>query len=60
MMYLVTITNSERGETSAFITHDKAEAERTVENFNAPGKSITGRKLFTARAPIEITEIEIR
>ena len=58
-MYLVTITNNERGETSVFITHDKEEAEKSVADFNRRRPS--GRAgLFTAQAPIEITEIEIR
>ena len=59
MMYLVTITNNERGETSAFITHDKEEAEKSAADLNNrrhPGRA----GLFTAQAPIEITEIEIR
>lgn len=59
MMYLVTITRNERGETSAFITHDKVEADETVRSLNKASKA-TGKSLFTAQAPIEITEIEIR
>jgi len=59
MMYLVTITNNERGETSAFITHDKEEAEKEVENLNK--RTPKGHpSMYTAQAPIEITEIELR
>lgn len=59
MMYLVTITDNERGETSAFITHDKEEAEKTVKDLNK--RTPKGHpSMFTAQAPIEITEIEIR
>ncbi len=55
MMYLVTITNNTSGDTSAFITHDKVEAEETTQYMNK-----SRGKRYTAQAPIEITEIEIR
>jgi len=59
MMYLVTITNLESQETSAFITHDKAEAEEAAKDFNK--RTPKGRpSMFTAQAPIEITEVELR
>ncbi len=59
MMYLVTITNNTSGETSAFVTHDKAEAETIAKDLSKISKA-TGKSLYNAQAPIEITEIEIR
>lgn len=58
MLYLVTITNNVRLETSVYITCGKERADTCVEKINKKNTA-TGTSLFTAQEPIEITGIEI-
>lgn len=58
MLYLVTITNNVKLETSVYISSSKRRADACVKNINKKSKA-TGASLFFAQEPIEITGIEI-
>lgn len=58
MLYLVTITNNVKLETSVYITSSKRRADACARNINKMNKA-TGENRFSAQEPIEITGIEI-